>query len=65
MGYARLLNILAYVNKPVTIRALAVCTGLEDFKVYFFLERNAQSLGIRFEKDKVLTEEMICKNHLL
>lgn len=64
MGYARLLSILANVKQPVSIKALAVCTGMDDYKVYFFLERNAQSLGIRFEADRVCTEEMICQRHL-
>lgn len=58
LGYARLLNILAYVKSPVSIKALAVCSGLADYKVYFFLERNAASLGISFDKDKVITEDM-------
>lgn len=58
MGYIRLLQILVNIKKPVTIKALAVCSGIADYKVAFFLMRNAESLGISFSEDKVYTEEM-------
>lgn len=59
MGYSRLLEILANIKNPTTIKALAVCSGIAEYKVAFFLMKNAEALGIRFSADKVYTEEML------
>lgn len=60
MGYARLFEILAYVTKPVKIKALATCSGLDETKVIFILMRNQIDLGVTFEEDGYIrTEAMV------
>lgn len=60
MGYSRLFAILAALKKPVKIKALATCAGIDETKVMFILMRNKADLGVIFEEDGyVRTEAMI------
>ena len=59
MGYARLFEILSYIKKPISIRALAVCSGLSETKVCFILLRNMSDLKITLKNEMIYTEEMI------
>ncbi len=60
MGYARLFAILAALKKPVKVRALATCTGIDETKVIFILMRNQRDLGISFDNEGYIrTEAMV------
>lgn len=59
MGYTRLFELLACIKQPVTIKALATCSGMTETKVGFILLRNQDDLGITFKDDLVYTEGML------
>lgn len=59
MGYVRLFEILAYIKKPIRIKALATCSGMTETKVSFILLRNQNDLGITFKDGLVYTEGML------
>lgn len=58
IGYARMFEILSHIKNPISIRALAVCSGLPETKVIFILMRNMSDLKITLRNEMIYTEEM-------